>query len=189
MTTRLHIVTSCVRPWNIPRIAEFYLCRMERHPFELRWHISVQGPDKDYKGCNKTNEAIDSIKDGWLFFFADDTVQHQSIFRRLGEVVSANPDARVVVFSQQRGPDVLRSNPECCIPGKVCGGMFAVEREFLGELRFDYPLYGSLCDGFLVQKLHEKDASRFVFVDEVLARFNSIEECCYSSSISISRTP
>ena len=165
----------CIRPWNIARIADNLLVRQERHPFELRWHILCQGPDADPKGTNKTNESIDSIRDGWMFLFADDTVHHPSLFRRLGEVTTTNPNAGCIVFAQDRGDRILHPSPETMKVGMVCGGMVAYERSFVGDCRFDYANRLHECDGAMVEALHAKDPSRFVYIDEVLTGFNSLE--------------
>ena len=174
---RLHIVMPCARPWNIPVLAPRYLEKMDAHPFELRWHIYLQGPDADPKGSNKCNEAIDDIRDGWLFLFADDTDQHPSLFRRLGEVIKRHPKAGAVVFSQDRhgGRFILRAFPQNMKPCHVCGGAVAWERKFLGDNRYNYDKHGGTTDGELIKHMFTLDPNRFVFVDEVLTRYGSLE--------------
>jgi hypothetical protein len=174
---RLHIIMACARPWNIPRLAPAYLERMEAHPFEVRWHILLQGPEPDPKGVAKTNEALDQIRDGWVLTLADDTDQHPSLFRRLGEVIATHPQAGAVVFSQDRhrGRHILRPTPATMGPCHVCGGQVAWERQFLGDVRFDWDQHGGCADGHVIQRLHQAHPDRFVFVDEVLMRFGSLE--------------
>lgn len=176
--TRLHIIMPCNRPWNIPKLAPAYLERMEPHPFEVRWHIMLQGPDPDPKGCSKTNEAVDMIRDGWLIMLADDTDQHPALFRRLGEVIGQNPEARAVVFSQHRaagGRFTLTAGPQHMTPCHVCGSQVVWNREFLGDHRYHYELHGGTCDGVLVKTLFDMHPDRFVFVNEPLVRFGSLE--------------
>lgn len=177
MAERLHIIMPSNRPWNIARLSEAYLEKMEPHPFELRWHIMLQGPEPDPKGTRKTNEAIDFIPNGWLMMLADDTDQHPALFRRLGEVVAKNPDAGAVVFSQDRyrGKFTLHAHPNNMTPCHVCGSQVVWNREFLGSHRYEYEKYGGTCDGELIKKVFDLHPERFVFVDEVLIRFGSLE--------------
>lgn len=174
---RLHIVMPCARPWNIPKLAPRYLEKMDPHPFELRWHICVQGPDKDPKGLLKCNEALDNIQSGWVMFPADDTDQHPALFRRLAEVIRRNPHAGAVVFAQDRnaGKVVLRAHPLQLKPCHVCGGSVVWKREFLGPNRFDWANHRGTSDGILIAHMYNTYPNRFVFVDEVLTRFGSLE--------------
>lgn len=178
MSPRLHIVMPCIRPWNLARIAENLFIHQERHPWEIRWHVMLQGPDTDPKGTLKTNEAISMIPDGWVFLWADDTTHHSSLFRRLHEVIVANPSAGAVVFAQNRGDRELHPSPDGMRVGMVCGSMVAYERAFLGDLRMDYAARAHECDGVLVEQLYARDSSRFVFVDEVLIGFNLLPDRC-----------
>lgn len=168
---------TCSRFGNISKLADAYLVHPEPNPFALRWHIMVQSQnDPDRMGVRKTNEAIDFIRNGWLFCFADDTVQHPALFRRLGEVIAENPNAGCVMFAGYRTPDeIFHPSEEKSRTGFICGGMIAYERGFLGDLRYDLdePLHRT--DGRLVARLYAKDPSRFVHIDEALTKENSME--------------
>lgn len=150
---------------------------MEPHPFEVRWHILLQGPEEDPKGVNKVNEGIDQAPDGWLMLISDDTDQHPALFRRLGETIAANPKAGAVVFSQDRheGRFHLRARPDNMHPCHVCGGQIAWERAFLGTNRYNYAKHGGTCDGELIRFMYKQAPERFVFVEEVLTKFGSLE--------------
>jgi GT2 family glycosyltransferase len=41
------------------------------------------------------------IQDGWVWIIDDDTLHDRDVFNRLGHVVQENPNAAVVVFSQE----------------------------------------------------------------------------------------
>lgn len=174
---RLHIIMPSNRPWNIPKLAPRYLEKMRPHGFELRWHILLQGPEPDPKGCNKINEAIDDIRSGWFMTLADDTDQHLSLFARLFDITQKNPDAGAVVFGQVRygGRWTLKAEPASMRPCHVCGGQVAWNREFFGDHRFDYEHHGGCADGVLIQHLHQLHPERFVFVPETLTKFGSLE--------------
>lgn len=175
--TRLHILMSCVRPQNIPKISE-YILECDPHPFEIRWHILQQGPDPDPKGIRKVNEELDRIKDGWFWTASDDAQHSKSLFRRLGETIAANPECGVVVFSERRdhkeGP-ILHAHADNMRPCCVDGTQPIFRRDLIGDHRFDFDQYGDQCDGRFIQLIHQQHPDKFVFVDEVLMNFNSLQ--------------
>jgi hypothetical protein len=174
---RLHIVMPCSRPENIPQLAAAYLKEMEPHPWEVRWHIMLQGPEYDPKGTAKVNEGIDDVRGGWLMLISDDTDQHPALFRRLSETIEANPHAGAVVFNQDRhaGRSILLAKPQNMTPCYVCGGQVAWKRDFLGTNRYDYAKHGGTCDGELIRFMYRQAPESFVFVNETLTRFGSLE--------------
>lgn len=175
------------RPENLPAIVRGLLVEMEPHLFELRWHLAVQGPEPDPKGSRKVNEMIDSTPDGWLYLMADDCVPFPSFFRRLWEVIDANPDAGAIVVGQDRPigtsasatpvsheREWLHASPSTVRPGYICGGQIIYERSFLGNHRYDHVNHLHDSDGWMVAELYAKQPGRFVFVDELLVRMNSL---------------
>lgn len=182
MSERLHIIMPCARPWNIPVIAPAFLGLRSfagepvSHPFELRWHILLQGPEPDPKGVNKVNEALAMIRDGWFATWSDDTVHDPRIFQRLGEAIAQNPNAVAVVFSECRpGGGVLHAAPGEMLPCHVDGSQVIMRRDFLGDARMDYAQYKDQADGYLLKQLHDRAPKQFVFVDEVLVYYNRLE--------------
>lgn len=174
MSERLHIITPMSRPWHLSRIAWNYFGEMEPHPWEIRWYVFGQGPEPDFKGQNKNNEAINQIKDGWLYMWSDDATQHPSLFRRLSEVVSGHPDAGAIVFSEERPGHILHASKDTVKPCHICGSMICYKREFLGDNRYDTPAHGDQADGHLAEKLYNEHPEKWVFVDEILLKFNSL---------------
>lgn len=174
---RLHIIMPCARPHNIPKLAASYLQKWEPHPWEIRWHIMLQGPDSDPKGNHKCNEGVDCVPDGWLMLIADDTEQHPSLLRRLAEVIEQNPQAGAVLFNQDRhaGRSILMARPENMTPCYVCGGQIVWNREFLGPNRYNFEKHGGTADGELIRFMYRQAPERFVFVNETLMRFGSLE--------------
>lgn len=179
MSPRMHLIFSCARPWNIPILATAYLDGMEPHPFEVRMHVALQGPERDPKGEGKQNEIVSYIpNDGWLMFLADDTDQHPSLFRRLGELIFENPNAGAFVFHQQRKGwpgNLLPCSPDSMKICQVCGGQVVWKREFLGDERFRKE-DGGVADGRMIERKWAESPERFVFVSEVLMRFGSLED-------------
>lgn len=174
---RLHLIMACARPWNIPILAPKYLEKVKPHPFELRWYIFQQGPEPDRKGNLKLNEGIDMIpNNGWFMILSDDTYQHPELFFRIGEMLEERPDAGAIVFSQYRGGgNFLRAHPNNMSPCNVCGGQVIFNREFVGDKRLKWEEHGGCSDGVLIQELFKEHPERFVFRDEVLCYFGSLE--------------
>jgi hypothetical protein len=199
---RLYILMPVSRPHNLPRITHFYLTQMEEHPFEVRWLMGVQGRNEpDPKGMRKVDELMRMVPGGWFIAQADDTVHHPALFRRIAEVIEKNPRAGAIIFSGQRSrrlslrrrikqawsilvsgrpgkspePVILKACPENMRPCHVCGSQMVFKKEFVGDQTFDFDTHGKLCDGVFIEKLWKKDPGAFVFVDEPLAWFGSME--------------
>lgn len=173
MSERFHILTPCARPQNVARIWESII-QSEPHPFEVRWHLALQGPEPDPHGINKTNELLDGACDGWVLTFADDSLLHPALMRRVSEI--ARPDVGAIVVTQQRRDflGTLHAGPDNMQIGRVSGDQIVWRREFLGEHRFDYATYAHCCDGALICERYQVDPERFVFMDEVLSWFNRL---------------
>lgn len=178
MQPRLYILMPSCRPKNIPAIAPSIL-QCEPHAFALRWMILQQGEEKDGKGMLKINEALDLIKDGWFHTPSDDSCHHPSLYRRTGEIIAANPEAKVIVFSEERGPKeegrILRAAPENMKSGMVDGSQAIINRAFIGEKRYDWAGRGQDADGCFIQELYEANPGAFFFCPEVLVRFNLLQ--------------
>ncbi len=179
MQTELHIVMPSAKPQNIPAIAPSIL-QAEGCSLAIRWHILLQGADPDEKGFSKINTCLSYLpSDSWFWTPSDDSIHHPHFFRRLGEIIAANPECRAVVFSEERGPSensrVLRAAPENMKPGAVDGSQCAWHRGFVGDQRYDWSGKGQDADGCFAQALYERDPKVFVFCDEILTRFNLLE--------------
>ena len=175
MAERLHIILPTGHPTYLETIIPCYLQDMEPHPYELRIHIMLQGPEPDDKGTNKTNEGIQMIQDGWLFMQADDAMPHPACFRRLAEITKANPHIGAVVFTCRRE---IRGDGFADVPTNLAnmiiqGGQIAWKREWLGEWRYDNTRRGT-CDLKLAIEKLRSDPSRVFMCDEALVTFNSL---------------
>ena len=169
--TRLHIAMPFSRPQHMPVLARYYLEEMVPHPFELRWHVMVQGPDADPKGQLKCDEAIDFIKDGWLFTFNDDTLHHPDLFRRLAHEINNHPDAGAIVFGQEGEAGMFPP-----LPDRIWNGaQTAWRRDFLGSHRHNFEKNGQMGDIIIFNELFEAHPERFYFVNDALLRFNSLD--------------
>ncbi len=176
MAERLHIIMPSCKPHHLPRIVRRLYREMEQHPFELRWHLMIQGPEPDPKGMVKVDEGIELVRSGWVWTPSDDALHSPALFRRLAEVARQHPHAGAIVFSEHR-PDgsILRARPAEMNPCRVDGSQVFWRREFIGRERHDFHRVGMAADGEFIRRLHERSPEGFVFVDEVLLDFNSLE--------------
>ena len=188
MSERLHIVMPFTRPGNLDRLAQYYLVDMESHPFELRWHLMVQGPEPDPKGLNKVNEALRMFNTGWVWAPSDDAIHERELFRRLSEVAQVHPAAGAIVFSERRrgvipwtgqpwpsGEGVLRACPAEMHPCHIDGSQVFFRAELLRGIQLDTRRWPGEADGHFIVEVYKRFPLRFIFVDEPLIKFNSLE--------------
>ena len=179
MSPRLHILMPCARPERLLKILPAYTMGMEQHPFEVRIHILLQGPDPDPKGIRKCNEALDEIAGvgGWFVTYADDTVQHPSLFRRMGDALVAHPDAVAIVVGQERrdGIGPLDARPDQVQIGRIDGAQVCWNRDWVRSERYEWEKWEHLCDGEFAVRMFAKAPQRWVFIQERLTNHNKLE--------------
>ncbi len=174
---RFHVIMPCARPENIPSLAKNYLHQVN-HPFEVRWHILLQGPDEDPKGIRKCNECLDFIEDGWFATIADDTAQNPSLLTRLGKAIVENPNAGAFVFCLQGRKSSIKATPENAATDMIGGAQIILSREFIGENRYDWETYRERCDVKFVTMLFKAHPERFVFINDFSMQMNDMELIC-----------
>lgn len=152
------------------------LADMEPHDLELRIHLCRQGShesEQDAWGMRKTNEQLGQIRDGWVFLWADDAMPERPLFRRLQDMISANPSAGAFVFSQRRpGSHILHAHPDNMKPCHVDGGQVCWRRDFVGDDHYDRESYGDRADGHLIWTVFTRSPQGFIYCDEPLINFN-----------------
>jgi len=169
---------ASARPHLASVCSAFYLWGMAPHPFELRMLVAQQGCEDDPKGISKVNELIDMVPgdDSWIFTPADDTLQDERLFNQFGKVIWENPNAAAVLFDQMRSPGfILECGPQNVGIGRVCGGQIFWKKSTLGTSRFDFATYAHECDGQLIVSKFEEHKKDFVFVNQPLCKFNSLQ--------------
>lgn len=168
-----------MRAQNIGPIAMAWMTRAQPHTLELRWHVAIQGShpgERDPYGMSKTNEIADMVPDSdWIMFLSDDSYHHPALFRRIEEIIKANPDKRAIILSEQRQPAswILRASPQNMRPCHVDGQQLVVRKDFLGTKRYERDKYGNQADGNLIQQLYQLAPNEFVFCDEILVSFGN----------------
>ena len=169
MVTRLHILTACTRPENLPALAESIQAAM-CEPWEFCWHIRFDPARQHLGGHALKEDMLDQIEDGWVVFLDDDTLMHPDLPRRVAEHL----DAAGVVVSQDRTASLghmLWATPENMRLGGVDIGQVVLRRELIGDADMP-PYYGG--DGtFLHEILQGRDD--IVYLDEALSLYNVLE--------------
>jgi hypothetical protein len=166
---RLHVLTACTRPQNLPILAESIAAAM-CEPWEVCWHIRFD-PAREHLGGHKLkNDMLAQIDDGWVVFLDDDTRMHSEVLRYVAEHL----DAAGVVVSQDRTASLghmLWATPQNMQLGGVDIGQVVLRRSLIGEARMP-PYYGG--DGtFLGEVLQGRDD--VVYLPEVLSYYNILE--------------
>lgn len=168
--TRLHVLTACTRPQNLPALADSILAAL-CEPWELCWHIRFD-PAREHVGGHKLkNDMLDQISDGWVVFLDDDTLMHPDVLRRVAEHL----DSAGVVVSQDRTQSLghmLWAMPQNMKLGGADIGQVVLTRELIGQTEMP-PYYGG--DGTFLQSILE-GRSDVVYLEEVLSLYNVLED-------------
>jgi len=168
----LHVVTPVTRPANLPRLAAS-LEPLRTH-FAVRWHVVYSdGSRPDWWGGWERNQALDAIKDGWVYCLDDDNLMHPGFGAALATAMRQHPEARVFVFSQENG---LRANADPDL-GKVDMGMIAFHHwagwdHYLKELRFE-PGYEADFNFFKRLAFHTR---HIVAINEPVTYYNALRD-------------
>jgi len=165
---RLHVLTACTRPHNLPDIAQSLRIAM-CEPWELCWHVRFDLACEHLGGHKLKQDMLAQITDGWVLFLDDDTVMHPDVLRRVAEHL----DADGVVVSQDRTASLghmLWAAPQNMRLGGVDIGQVVLRRELIGDTEMP-PYYGG--DGTFLQSVAQ--GANLVYLDDVLSFYNALE--------------
>lgn len=127
-------------------------------------------------GINQKNHGIDHAQTGYYHLLDDDNIIHPAFFKKVADVIKANPDKRAFGFNQlrwdQHGNLPCRADRMC--PGKIDNTMFVVHTDFIGAKRYDLTKAG-IEDGVFFQELYHQDPNAWVFVDEYVTYYNFLK--------------
>ncbi len=178
---------ACVRPQNLPLITQNLLIDQSAHPFEVRFHILLQGPEPDPKGALKLNEMMAMIDRGWIHTPSDDTLQQPGLFSRLAKAIVDNPLAKVIIFSERRrsGPCPWTGGPWATEPHVLIAAPGNIKRCFIDGSQAFYhasikPIYPvdespDEPDGLLLERLWEQNPKWFAFVPDFFIEWGVLD--------------
>jgi hypothetical protein len=128
-------------------------------------------------GINQKNYGIDHAEPGYYHLLDDDNIIHPAFFKKLSEVIKANPEKQAFGFNQLRWDmhGDLPCRADRMKPGKIDNTMFVVHTDFIGSKRYDITKAGTE-DGFFFQELYKQDPSAWVFTDEYVTYYNYLSQ-------------
>lgn len=147
---KLHILTACSRPENLPALAES-LMPAGACGIDLTWHIRFD-PDRQHAGGQALKNAmLDQIADGWCWILDDDNYCHPHFFEALAAMTADNGDVRLIVCAQQhRNGWIRRVNRSMLRETHVDAAQIVARRDAIGEKRIPEHYCG---DGAFIEAL------------------------------------
>lgn len=197
----LNVVTALSRPANIPAILASLESVAEVPDISVRWLVVYDTPSQSEWlpkglreataskiikvvplawtrgpcrfGINQKNYGLDNTERGYYHLLDDDNIIHPEFFKKLAEVIKANPGKMAFGFNQRRWDQHgdLPCSPDRMWPGKIDNTMFVVHTDFIGSKRYDLSKAG-IEDGYFFHELHNQDRSAWVFPNEYVTYYN-----------------
>ena len=167
---RLHVLTACTRPQNLPLLAnsiEAAMCE----PWEVCWHLRFDPELWHVGGQRLKNDMLDQISDGWVCFLDDDTIMHPLLLH-LAARWSRHADIVAVVVAQSRADGrTLHAAEENVRVGEIDIGQVVLRRDLIGDdrLPLDYEGDGMFLSNILIGE------PGVVYIDEVFSFHNKLE--------------
>ena len=161
---KLHVLTACTRPENLPRIAASL---QKWGPVDFTWHIRFDWAKRHVGGQALKNAMLDEIEDGWVWVLDDDTVANGKLYRRVQQVMDG---VGAVVVSQRHSIlGILHAKPENVKVSSIDIGQAVISREVIGSHRIPETYAG---DGEFLSAVLGK--TEVVYLDEVLSFHNAL---------------
>lgn len=127
----------------------------------------------------ESSKIIKDIKGGWIYLLDDDNILHEDFYKVVKESVKVNKGALIHIVSQKvdgkdfTGLDIREASPENTAFQKIDIAQMLIHRDIFNEFSFtaDYA-----ADGYFIEKVVEKYADAFVWIDKVLSYYNYLEK-------------
>lgn len=160
----LHVVTPLSRPQNLKLVQASILELMKTLPgWVVRWHVyadrRIDYPEaaalayatgrQSPGGCCGNagrNDALDSIRAGWVCFLDDDNTFHPDFAPGLAEAVRAHPDAVGFAFEQVKADGSVRLSADAwksAPAGAIDTAQFVFRRDAIGAHRWPRDVYAA----------------------------------------------
>ena len=166
---KLHVVTACSRPENLPQVASsipelavWWLVGKAPNALD-RSHYFLPAP-MSVGGQAQKNLALEYIDgDDWVYFLDDDTVMHPD-FPSVLAGYDTQPVRGLVFSSDSRSLSDVRV-------GCIDQGQYVLKRNTIGDSRIPLVYEG---DGLFIEGLYKACPEGFVRLDRVLAYYNRL---------------
>jgi len=197
---KLHIITRCSRPGNLPRIAESI--PLDRN---IQWHVifdstRVQSVDTEllrllydrntkiyfessdkgdylYPQMSKIikNNIPVSIND-WVYCLDDDNILHVDLIDEFSRIENKYS---VIVFNQFvdgkdfTGLNIRLAKPENTKVKHIDLAQFIVRRDIFSTIDFKE---GYDADGKFIERVYARERDNFIFIDKILCHYNYLQK-------------
>ena len=184
-TPNLTIITPCYRPDNLDKIKESINFSLIKSWIIVYDTSNDRTYTKKYEGDPKIQEymvsggisgnpqrnyALTKVSDGLIYFLDDDNIIHPHFL----ELVPTFNEDHIYTFDQQRLNGEIRlhgNNPKV---NNIDMGQIVVPYKFIGDLRFDEPLYNA--DGIFIEALCKKYKDKHIYIPEVASYYNYLKK-------------
>jgi hypothetical protein len=177
----LNIITPCSRPENLLTISKsinipkenyrwIVVCDSQILPHELitpnNCEVHLHVNSASVVGHSQRNFALNLIEDGHVYFNDDDTIIHKNLWENIKD---SNND--FISFSQDLPDGRLRLRGDKIKVGKVDSHSFIVDRNLIGETRFNIREYSA--DGMFASECYTNSKTP-LHINKVLSTYNSL---------------
>lgn len=171
---KLHLVTPCSRPQNLPKIKESinFPCKwwivfdaeeILKTEIEKSDDIELLCIKHKSSGNAQRNLALDNITDGYVYFLDDDNLMHSDFYKYTEDILQTAPETQCIFYSQQVRKDYIRNvSPTTIRVNHIDQAQFLLSREIIGDRRYQYKYEA---DGLFIEALYreKKDKGGFYF--------------------------
>ena len=195
----LHIVTRCSRINNIITVGQSIPVKDDGIQWHIIFDSSVlkdvsteilstlqrdynaklyfEYSQNDYLYTRMNNIIIDNIKDGWVYSLDDDNILHEELFDNFKSYLDFCEQSNLfaMIFNQDvsykdwTDLDVRFAKPENMRVTKIDLAQFILHRTVFNNFEFE-ARYDA--DGRFIERLHENNPDRFLFIDKILSYYN-----------------
>ena len=167
---RLHIVTAVTRPANLGTIAASLAAAACTARIDLVWHWRFDWQREHVGGQKLKNDALDEIRDGWVWMLDDDTIAHSEILQAWVQHTQ-HASVSAVVFGQSRADGrILVANVNNVRVGHIDIGQAILERRVIADHRLPEHYDG---DGMFLEAV--LPAANVIYDNRLLSFHNQLE--------------
>lgn len=138
---------------------------------QIAWHWRWD-PDREHVGGQQLkNEMLDSITDGWVWIYDDDTLIAPNLFNRTAQAIGDDPNLAAIVVAQELEDGRYRhAHPDLVHVGQIDAGQAILRRDLIGDHRLPLSYEG---DGHLLETLLP-GRDDVLYLNEALSYYNAL---------------
>ncbi len=179
----INIITPCVRPKNLKKIAKsinipkanykwIVVCDRNFYPYlgyiPFNCTIYYHKDLNSISGNAQRNFALKKVKKGYVYFNDDDTIIHPELWEN---VKTRNED---FIYFKQKFNDSPRFSEDVKV-GNIDSHTFLVSTAIVSDLQWDLGLYEA--DGLFAMECYVRAKTK-IFIDKELSVYNALRLPC-----------